>query len=274
MNASMATARHGRWAEFTRGFVMPLDAARLIFGRGKLLRLAVLPMLLTLAATVLTLWAGLRFGQGWLDSVWHATPACDDCSWYLWLWTRVSSAAWHLTWIAGVLALSAVSGLLTSRLAMFALMDALAKQILDHLRVTGTAAFAAQSTVVQVTRAVKRGLVLLCGYLVLGILSLIPGAALITTPAGFVWTVAWLYVDTCSYALQWVGPARLADIRALAAYHPPLTAGFVVSSSALQLIPFVGFAATPIAVGGACLYVASTCSEDAAPAPITLAPAA
>jgi uncharacterized protein involved in cysteine biosynthesis len=236
---------------------MPFEAARLIFGHGTLLRLALLPILLTLMVTIAALWVGFHWGQSWLGHVWSAPVVCHDCTWYHWLWTRLGAAAWYLTWLSGTLAFSSVAGLLTSRIATFALMDALAKQVLDYLRVTGSNPFAAQSMLVQLLRAVKRGLVLIAGYLLLGLLSLIPGAAMITTPLGLVWTVLWLHVDNCTYPLQWLGPARLADVRLIAQQNPAMTAGFLASTCAIQLIPFVGFAATPVAVGGACLYVAA-----------------
>jgi uncharacterized protein involved in cysteine biosynthesis len=241
---------------------MPLEGIRLIFAHAELLRLAVLPACITLAVSFCSLMAAWRWGGALLERLWERPVACSDCSWYLWSWTRLEVAGWSLAWLVGILLASLLAALLTSRVALVLVMDRLADASLKRLGVTARSQLPVSMTT-QLGRALARSLVLLLGYLLLGALWLIPGAAMVATPLSLAWTLGWLYVDTCSYALQCLGPARLSDLAAIVRMRPWLAAGFLLALGVITLIPLAGLVATPTLVVGGCVYLGALQLEDA-----------
>lgn len=253
----MAGTRPGPF-DFLSGFWLPLRGFGLLTRHGSLFALAIVPVVLTILATVGAGAVVLNFG----DTLLWAKPdpaAVTGAMATVWAWLGV--VAWWLGRIT-LATLAAVLGMVLARVVSAPVMDLLAQKAMQYLHVkppAGVRAFGdlplAQSIPQSLLRAATRGLVLLAGIALLFGLSFIPGAAVVTTPLGAVWTGLWLFADTTLYALQWVGDARMQDVRRLFDERPWASLGFATAAGLMLAIPFVGFFLTPAAVAGACLFV-------------------
>lgn len=254
--------------DFLSGFWLPVRGFGLVARHGTLLALALVPVVLTIIATV---GAGAAVVQ-WGDALLWAKPDPAAVTGFLstaWAWLGVG--AWWLG-KAAVFFLAAMVGMVLARIASAPVMDVLAQKAMARLGVkapAGVEAFGdlplSRSIPLSVMRAAVRALILFVGVAVLFAASFIPGAAVVTTPLGAVWTALWLFVDTSLYALQWVGDADLADVKRLVRERPWAATGFATSSGLLLAVPLVGFFLTPAAVAGACVLVGEVQRQDAPP---------
>lgn len=245
--------------DFFAGFWLPARGVRLVMAHASLVALAVVPVLLALVATVGAIVAVYHWGH----VVLWTRPDPDAVSGFLsstWAWLSV--AAWWVSQLA-VWVLAVVTAVVLARIVSAPVMDVLAQKSFDRLKIKapdGVASFGdlplSKSIPLSLARAALRGLVFFAGLAALFAVSFVPGAAVVTTPLSAAWTMAWLFVDTSLYALQWVGDADLPDVKRLVQARPWAAVGFGVSSGLLLTIPLVGFFLTPAAVAGACVLVA------------------
>lgn len=250
------------------GFWLPVRGAGLVLGHASLVALSVVPVLLTVFATIASVFAVYHWGH----LVLWARPDPGAVSGFLSsLWAWLGVAAW---WVGqlGVWLVSAAIAVVVARVLSAPVMDVLAQKSLKMLNVEapeGVQSFGdlplTRSVPLSLVRAAFRGLVFLTGLAVLTALSFLPGVATFTTPLTAAWTMAWLFVDTSLYALQWVGDADLPDVKRLVRARPWASVGFAFSSGLMLTIPLVGFFLTPAAVVGACVLVAQVQRESRPP---------
>lgn len=246
-------------SDFAYGLVLPLTGGALIPRRASLAGLAFVPVLLTVVLTVGAFYAVHTAG----DAVLFKRPEPSLAVGFM-----ATVGAWVVVlgwWLAKAMlyVTAVIAGSISARVLSAPVMDVFAQRVLRDLRAKppeGVQAFGdlplVKSVPVSIARALGRALIWAAGAGLLFAVSFVPGAGVLTTPLGIVWTGLWLFVDTSLYALQWVGDAHLPEVRALARARPFGALGFACSTGLLLSIPFVGFFATPVAVAGACLLVA------------------
>ena len=256
--------------QFFSGLWLPVRGFGFVARHGALVALALVPVALTVV--------------GMLGAAAGIAPFVDDLLWakpdpaavqgfVATAWAWLARAAWKGS-SARVMVIAALVGMVLARIVSAPVMDLLAEKAMQHLGVKapdGVNAFGAlplsKSIPLSIGRAAVRGGILFAGVALLFALSFIPGAAVVTTPLGALWTALWLFVDTSVYALQWVGDASLDDVKRLVRERPWSAVGFATSVSLLLAVPLVGFFLTPAAVAGACLLVGET-ARDRAPPPL------
>lgn len=257
----MAT-RTGGLSDLVRGALLPVEGAWQLLGDAPMLALAALPMALTAAATLATAFWAWAAGARLLEGVWPRPDPCHGCPAASWLFERLEDGGWHAAWFIAAALLTALAGLVASRVLAAPAMDALSARAMRSFEpragpgpggpTTPPLPFALLGSL---GRALGRTALLVAGALAIAALALFPGGAAVSTPLALAWGCLWLFVDTALYPLQWVGQGRLADVVGLVRARPALCAGFAASAGALMLLPLAGLVVTPAAVAGACLLV-------------------
>lgn len=224
-----------------------------------LVGLALVPVVLTIILTI----GAVGAVHLWADALLFSKPEpALVAGFFATAWAWIALIAW---WLAKVMlyATAAVVGTIAARVLSAPVMDVFAQKVMQGLGTRppeGVQAFGdlplVRSVPVSIARALVRALIWAAGAFILFVVSFVPGASVVTTPLGVIWTGVWLFVDTTLYALQWVGDAHLPEVRRLASERPWAALGFACSTGLLLSIPLVGFFTTPVAVAGACLLVA------------------
>ncbi len=254
----MATTAREAWQDFVSGLGMPLGGLRLILAHRELLLLAVLPAALAVVTAGATTVAMVSRGDQLLQMVWARPQACLDCQALPLVWSALAVAAWEAAHVALILFVPMLAALVVARGLAAPVMALLGLRGLRALDIRDSSPMPPIFMLIwqTVTQAVFRALLLIGGYVALWMLLLLPGGAVVSSPLTVVWTVVWLFADSVEYPLQWIASDSLAAMKQMVRSRPWIALGFAVSVGGLMLLPVAGLATTPLAVTGACIYVA------------------